>query len=184
MSRRKTEGYYSIWIFACHESALQVGCHEKALSPRALRCGKHRAKTARLLASASSRGQRVCWLCQSHPFPPWVPSSSRPTPRPYLRAASTGRPIGWLRGRTTSSGAPSPLPHSASAASGASSVAFASTQASTFATASASAASLAFSTAIHIFVASTFIPSGPTALARRSWRRGGRSCTPAWTVCW
>ena len=56
------------------------------------------------------RGQRVCWLCQSHPFPPWVPSSSRPTPQPYLRAASTGRPIGWLRGRTTSSGAPSPLP--------------------------------------------------------------------------
>ena len=134
-----------------------------------------RAKTARLTSVGRRRsGQRVCWLCQSHPFPPWVPSSSRPTPQPYLRAASTGRPIGWLRGRTTSSGPPSPLPHSASAASGASSVAFASTSASTFATASASAASLAFSTAIHIFVASTFIPSGPTALARRSWRRGGR----------
>ena len=145
---------------------------------------KHRTNTARVCWAAPARGQRACWLCQSHPFPPWVPSSSRPTPQPSLKAASTGRPIGWLRGRTTSSGPPSPLPHSASAASGASSVAFASTSASTFATASASAASLAFSTAIHLLVASTFIPSGPTALARRSWRRGGRSCTPAWTVCW
>ena len=180
MSRRKTEGYYFNWILRFSHSAVQLQLIKvKPFSK------KHRAKTARLLASASSRGQRVCWLCQSHPFPPWVPSSSRPTPQPYLRAASTGRPIGWLRGRTTSSGPPSPLPHSASAASGASSVAFASTSASTFATAFASAASLAFSsTALHIFVASAFIPSGPTALARRSWRRGGRSCTPAWTVCW